>query len=103
MNAIKHEPKRLFDEPPVLISTWEELSKLETDTHRIEVNFEFCCGRVRPKFELTDDDDYYRNNEYLSTHTFYSSTYSYYTRVLRELGFNIQLANWDGETIYCKN
>ena len=101
MNKIKHEPKRLFEEPPVLISTWEELAKVETDTHYIEVDLEFCNGHVRPKFELSDDDDYYLHNMYLSTHTFYGSQYFHSTTILRRLGFNVQLANWDGETLYC--
>lgn len=68
MNTIKHEQKSLFDEPPVLISTWDELGKLENDTHRIEVDLDGGSGYVVPKFELTSDDDYYLHNRYLSTH-----------------------------------
>ena len=104
INTIKHETKLLFDEDPILISTWEELSKLETDKYYIDIDLEGGRGHVRPKFEVADDDDnYYLHNMYLSTHTFYRATYSQYTNMLRKLGFNIQLANWDGDTIYSKN
>lgn len=101
MNAIKHEPKRLFDDPPILISTWEELGKAYSETHYIELSKEGWNGHVRPKDEsLNEGDSYWRHNMYLSTHTFYGSSYYYMTTKLRELGFNIQLANWDGETMY---
>lgn len=102
MNEIKHKPVSLFNEPPVLISTWEELSKLETETHSLVIDVDGCNGHVRPKFKLSDDDDYYMHNAYLSTHTFYSSQYFESTAMLRKLGFNVQLQNWDGETVYCK-
>lgn len=100
MNKIKHEPKRLFNEPPVLISTWEELVGLENDLYRIEVDIDRCSGWVRPKFEMPDKD-YTLHNIYLSTHTFYGSNYFNSTVLLRNFGFNIQLKNWDGETVYC--
>lgn len=43
-NSIKHIPEPLFDTPPVLISTWEELSKLENEKYRIEVDLKYGCG-----------------------------------------------------------
>jgi len=101
-NSIKHIPEPLFDTPPVLISTWEELSKLENEKYRIEVDLKYGCGWVRPKFKLENDDEYFKHNFYLSTHTFYGDDYSEYTRILRDFGFNIQLANWDGKTVYCQ-
>lgn len=97
MNAIKHEPKRLFEAPPVLISTWEELGQLENDKYKIELDADKCSGSIVSK---DDKDDFY---EYLSTHTFYEDTYFYRTIALRKLGFNIQLKNWHGETVYCKH
>jgi hypothetical protein len=103
MNAIKHEPIRLFKEPPTLISTWKELGKAYSETHYIELDKDGWCGHVRPKFAVANDDEYFSNNIYLSTHTFYGSSYYYMTTLLRKLGFNIQLANWDGETIYAVN
>lgn len=104
MNQIKHEPKRLFEEPPVLIHNWEELSKATSETHYLEIDIRNCNGHVRPKPGVEcDNDSYYFHNKYLSTHTFYGGSYYYYTSKLRKLGFNIQLENWDGETIFCRH
>lgn len=83
----------------VLINGWKDLDGLESETHRIEVDFEHGCGRVYHK-EETEDESYYERGMYLSTHTFYGNYYNYSTRRLREMGFNVQLKNWDGETIY---
>lgn len=102
MNTIKHEVKSLFNEPPTFIHNWEELSQAKSNTHIIEIDPDMCSGWVRPKFELSSDDDYYTHNVYLSTHTFYGNTYFISTATLRRLDFNVQLINWDGETICCK-
>ena len=102
MNSIRHVPVRLFDEDPKLISTWSELVGLENDNYRIEIDEDRCSGHVVPKFEV-NDDEFFDHHIYLSTHTFYGGTYFMYTVKLRNMGFNIQLANWDGETVYCKH
>lgn len=101
MNGIKHVQSSLFTEPAILIGTWEELDGLENDNYRIEVELYNCCGWVRPKQEVSESE-YFKHNMYLSTHTFYGSQYFYSTAALRKLGFNVQLSNWDGETLYCK-
>ena len=101
MNGIKHEQKILFDEPATLIKSWEDLVGLENDNYRLEIEVDNGCGWVRPKHEVSDDE-YYTHNMYLSTHTFYGSQYAGYTAMLRKMGFNIQLSNWDGETVPCK-
>lgn len=101
-NSVKHESKKLFTEPPLLIKNWEELSKVKSDTHFIEVEIENCCGYIRPMIEVPDEE-YYDHNYYLTTHTFYGSQYFITTELLRKCGFNVQLLNWDGETIYSRN
>jgi hypothetical protein len=102
MNHIKHEPKSLFNEPATLISTWEGLDGLENDNYYITVELRNCCGWVRPKHEVPEDE-YFKHDIYLSTHTFYGSQYFNSTVTLRRLGFNVQLTNWDEETIFCKH
>lgn len=88
--------RRLFDTPPVLISTWEELDGLESENYKITVDENGWSATVSHKY----DKDVW--SQYLSTHTFYSGEYLYWTSKLRRLGFNIQLKNWDGETLYCR-
>lgn len=87
--------------PPKLIENWEQLDNLETDNYIIEVDKKFYNGHIKSKGFEMDDDTYW--NSYLSTHTFYGGSYKASTRILRELGFNIQIKNWDGETeLYLK-
>ena len=100
INTIKHEPRRLFDTPPILIKNWDELTKMKSETHILEIEPANGNGWIKPKIKV-EGKDYYKHNHYLSTHTFYGHSYFYSTTVLRKCGFNIQLENWDGETIYC--
>lgn len=100
-NNIKQEVKSLFNTPPVLIHDWNGLCGLENDKYRIVVDEDRCCGWIKPKFDVSNED-HCLHNKYLSTHTFYDSSYYYSTTLLRRFGFNVQLANWDGETIYCR-
>jgi predicted GTPase len=93
--------KTVFTEPPTLISSWEELNGLENDKYFIEVEVENGRGYVRPKFDVPTDK-YYDHNVYLHTHTFYGTQYFESTNTLRRLGFNVQLSNWEGETVYCR-
>lgn len=102
MNSIKHEPKSRFSEEATLIKDWAGLVGLETEKYYIDIDTEGCSGWVRAKFKDGEGLDYYSHSIYLSTHTFYDRGYFYYTDILRELGFNVQLTNWDGETIYCR-
>jgi hypothetical protein len=102
INVKDKNSQRLFDEPPVLISTWEELANAKSETHYIEVLR--GCGHVRSKVPVPENSEGIRmNNIYLSSHTFYEKHYNYVTKLLRNLGFNVQLKNWDGETIYCQH
>jgi hypothetical protein len=101
MNSIKHEEKSLFNEPPLVISSWEALDKLENDQYYLDITPEDCNGWLRPKIE-SSEENYWLHNHYLSTHTFYESEYFRTTSLLRRLGFNVQLVNWDGETLYCR-
>jgi len=73
---------------PLVIQSWDELSKCQSDTHYLEIDVEMESGWVRSK---TDSDD----EMYLSTHTFYGSNYQSSSELLPSKGFNVQLDNWD--------
>lgn len=72
---------------PVLISTWNELRECESETHVLEIKEDGHSGWIYPKGGG-------KFQHYLSTHTFYESTYSHSTRILQECGFNVQLVSW---------
>lgn len=102
INKIKHESKPLFDTPPWLIESWSQLNGLQNDKYIIEVDEYMCNGWVKPKFDVSEEESWV-HNMYLSTHTFYGSNYFNTTWMLRSrFGFNVQLANWDGQTLYCR-
>lgn len=85
-------------EEPKLIKDWDELKKvINSTTHKINVDRESCNGNIIPLIS----ELYFYN--YLSTHTFYGikvKTYLESTKQLQRCGFNINIANWDGENIY---
>lgn len=72
----------------IKIDNWEELSKVKSDTHVIEIEESGGCGWIWSKA----DESFM---SYLSTHTFYDSQYEESTKVLQSCGFDIELANWD--------
>ena len=76
---------------PKLIRNWKELATLgDSDTHILEIDVDGCNGWLKEK--AAGDD---KLGTYLSTHTFYGTKFEYSTRILREAGYNVQLANWD--------
>lgn len=87
----------------MLIRNWEELSKIsnESETHTLEIDSECCCGWLRAKnpkpynCELDYMEQLKNLDVYLSTHTFYGSTYEFSTRVLKTCGFDVEIDNWD--------
>lgn len=79
---------------PKYIETWEELSKVKSPTHNIDIDVEGCSGWVFSKDGSNAlDGDWY----YLSTHAFYGGQHKGSTMKLQEYGFNVELANWDEE------
>lgn len=88
-----------------LIKNWKELSQVPpNDKYKIIVND--CCGWIVPIFDMPDDkddficncknqDNFYDNHVYLSTHTFYGKNYKYSTELLQKYGFDIEIDNWD--------
>ena len=69
---------------------WADLAEVpESETHRLEIDVEGCNGWIHRK----DGKEYM--GKYLSTHTFYGSSYRYSTKLLRRCGFAVTLANWD--------
>lgn len=79
---------------PTLISSWSELKECESDTHVIDVDIHGGSGWIRPKDKSIKYEEQYKNKCYLSTHTFYGSTYQRSTKILQDCGFNIQLKSW---------
>lgn len=80
---------------PKLIRTWNELKDCISNTHILEIDVDMCSGWIRPKNSDGNTGNYFADNCYLSTHTFYGSSYQHSTRILQDFGFNVQLANWD--------
>jgi hypothetical protein len=80
----------LMMEPPQLISSWDELRDVKSQTHGIEIDKH--SGHVTAK---SGTDKY---GCYLSTHTFYGMTHEQSTSNLQERGFNVKIANWDAES-----
>ena len=87
----------------MLIKDWDELSKIpnESDTHILEVDTHMGSGWLKAKERKEYDSnieylDQVKNLDvYLSTHTFYGSTYEFSTKVLKACGFDVELENWD--------
>lgn len=73
------------------IRDWNDLVGLESENYKLKIDTEMGCGRIVPKTE-TDE-----MSKYLSTHTFYGSSYKGYEKLLREYGFDVELNNWDKE------
>lgn len=73
-----------------LIKSWKDLDGLENKNYRIEVDIDMGCGWIRAK-----DDN--KRDLYLSTHTFYSSSYKGYMQLLQECGFDVELISCDRE------
>lgn len=88
-----------------LIHDWNELSSIpnESATHILEIDTAMCNGWLKAK----EKKPYRRKlsfmrtiryrDIYLSTHTFYGSSYKFYTKVLKACGFDVELDNWDKE------
>lgn len=84
-----------MENEPKLIETWDELKECVSETHELEIEVDRCSGWIRRKGSNDNDKDYFENNHYLSTHTFYGSSHEYSTKLLQKCGFNVRLANWD--------
>ena len=88
---------RKYNQATKLISTWEELSKCESETHTLKIDIKGCNGWIFENKIDIDDDDY--DMHYLSTHTFYGLNYKDSTRLLQKCGFNVEIANWDAKRL----
>lgn len=69
-----------------LITTWQELGQIQSENYTLKI--EDGSGWVISK----ETGDWV---EYLSTHTFYGSQHKESTKMLRALGFDVEIANWD--------
>lgn len=76
-------------EKPKLVKNWKELAEVpDSQTHTLKI--EDGSGWIYKK-------EPHEMEEYLSTHTFYGSTYERSTELLQSYGFNIELDNWDAK------
>lgn len=82
---------------PKLIRNWKELSEVPpNDKYKIVVDLDMGSGWIKPIEETEEThENYFKHHHYLSTHTFYGSTYEYSTEVLQRFGFDVELDNWD--------
>jgi len=78
-----------------LIHGWKELKGCTSETHLLDLDVESGHGWIHPKDDLEFNS--FRDHHYLSTHTFYGSTYKYSTELLQQCGFDVELDNWDKE------
>ena len=70
-----------------IIKNWGELSNFDdSSTHTLDIGDR--CGWVREKSTR-------KLVHYLSTHTFYGSTYKSSTKALKSFGFNVEIKNCD--------
>lgn len=83
-----------MNQPPQLIKSWEELSKVPPSaTHRLEIDVQKCNGWIYRIADTEGNDS--EVGRYLSTHTFYGSTHEASTKRLQACGFNVIIDNWD--------
>ena len=73
----------------IFVSNWDELRRIPDSDH-FKLDIEEYNGWIKCK-ETGDIV------QYLSTHTFYGTTYKMYQKTLNEHGFPVKLANWDAE------
>lgn len=73
-----------------LIRDWDDLVDLESEYYTISVDRYAGCGYILPKDDFLD-----KPSHYLSTHTFYESSYKSYEEILQMCGFDVILQSWD--------
>lgn len=78
------------------IRDWSDLVGLESEKYKLEIDVEDGSGWIVLKTKINEDDGF-MNSYYLSTHTFYGSSYKGYEKLLQKCGFDIELNNWDKE------
>lgn len=84
-----------------LITNWKELDGLESENYKIEVDFEYYNGWIKPKVETVEtEENYFDHHVYLSTHTFYGSNYKHSTETLQRYGFDVEIDNWDKDQMH---
>lgn len=72
-----------------LIRNWDDLIGLESEQYKLDIDTEMGCSHIIPKDETSD-----LRIHYLSTHTFYASSYRDYEKLLWRCGFNVKLQPW---------
>lgn len=81
-----------------LIKNWEELAQVQpNDKYKIVIDEKYgCSGWIVPVTETKEtEENYFEHHEYLSTHTFYGSSYKRSTELLQKFGFDVEIDNWD--------
>lgn len=67
------------------VENWEQLNECTSENYQLEVDLHIGSGRI------VQDGNYIA---YLSTHTFYESTYKHSEELLNKYGFNVKLKSW---------
>ena len=91
----------------MLIRNWKELAAIpnESATHILKVDVKGSSAWLKSKYPkpYTDKLSYMSQikhlNIYLSTHTFYGSSYKHSTKILKACGFDVEIDNWDAENV----
>lgn len=92
--CIKRELEDIKSKNRKYIKHWSELKEVESPTHILEIDLKYGSGWIKPKKE-PENPQSWDGYHYLSTHTFYGSSYKDSTEILQSCGFNVELANWD--------
>lgn len=81
-----------------IIKNWDELKAIpqESNTHILEIDE--WSGWIMSK-NNKDPHRWSDDDHYLSTHTFYGSSYKEATELLKKCGFNVSLENWDKQQL----
>lgn len=85
---------------PKLINNWDDLGKQKSKDgkYKIQIEESGYCGWIVPVEETEETKkDYFKHHQYLSTHTFYGSTYKESTKKLQDYGFDVEIETWDKE------
>lgn len=89
-----------YNDKPKLIRNWKELFELPpNDKYKIiDLDGYGYNGWIYPvKETLETQENWFDHHVYLSTHTFYGSSYERSTKILQKFGFNVEIDNWDKE------
>ena len=87
----------------IFVKNWDELKAIpnESKTHILKIDKHSghlkCKNPRRFKREKSYSNQVIYLDHYLTTHTFYGSSFASSTKLLQKCGFNVILDNWDSK------